>query len=65
MPRAIESFRRVGLDPVAAPTRFITRPRGRPWLLEAFPNYNALAVSAQALHEHLGMIWYALRYPGG
>ncbi len=65
MPRTIESFRRVGLEPVAAPTRFITRPSGRPLLLDAFPTHNALSVSAQALHEYLGMAWYALRYPQG
>lgn len=65
MPRAMASFRRAGLEPVAAPTRFITRPRGRPLLLDAFPTYGALSVSAQALHEYLGMAWYRLRYPRG
>jgi len=65
MPRAMQCFRRVGLEPVAAPTRFITRPRGRARVLDFFPTYGALSVSAQALHEYLGIAWYGLRYPRG
>jgi uncharacterized SAM-binding protein YcdF (DUF218 family) len=57
--RAMESFRRVGLDPIAAPTGFaarLTPPRN--WLPDV---QDGLLQTQQALHEWLGRAVYALR----
>ena len=63
MPRAMAAFRRVGLDPVAAPTRFSTPPSARTGaFLRWLPSASALNQSSMALHEYLGMLWYELRY---
>ena len=63
MPRAMAAFRRVGLDPVAAPTRFSTPPSARTGaFLGWLPSASALQQSSMALHEYLGMLWYELRY---
>jgi uncharacterized SAM-binding protein YcdF (DUF218 family) len=59
MPRALEEARRHGLDAVAAPTGF----RSRPGLLEGsswVPSAKALRESAWAFHEWIGRAWYAL-----
>ncbi len=63
MPRAMTAFRRQGLEPVAAPTRFTTDSSARTggslgWL----PRASALNQSSLALHEYLGSVWYRLRY---
>ncbi len=63
MPRAMTAFRRLGLEPLAAPTRFTTRSSGRTGeLLGWFPSAGALKQSSLALHEYLGRVWYRLRY---
>ncbi len=63
MPRAMTAFRRLGLDPVAAPTRFTTPPSARTGrFLRWFPSASALKQSSLALHEYLGRVWYELRY---
>ncbi len=62
MPRAREMFQRVGLEVIPAPTAFHHRAerawRATDWL----PLAGALALSAAALHERLGRLWYRLRY---
>lgn len=65
IPRAMACFRRAGLKPIAAPTRFVSRPNARPALLDWLPNAAALELSNQALHEYLGLYWYRLRYGFG
>ncbi|HYW91997.1 MAG TPA: YdcF family protein [Gammaproteobacteria bacterium] len=60
MPRALATFRGEGIDAVPAPTDFDVRPR--PYnLLSFLPDSDALANSAQALHEYAGMFVYHLR----
>lgn len=60
MPRAMQLFRDRGLDPVAAPTRFLLKsPRAFDWM-ELLPDENALALTRLAWHERLGSIWAAL-----
>ena len=59
MPRALEEARRHGLDAVAAPTGFRSRPglfEGSSWV----PSAKALRESAWAFHEWIGRAWYAL-----
>ncbi len=63
MQRAMMAFRRMGLQPVAAPTRFTTRSSARDgkWLAW-LPSAAALRQSSLAMHEYLGQVWYWLRY---
>ncbi len=61
MPRAIDSFNRVGIYPMPAPTAFSpTQPPPdelRTWL----PSMDSLNDSYWALHEHIGSAWYRIR----
>lgn len=59
MPRARFAFEHTGLRVVPAGTRFT-----RPGILEPLffvPDANALRTSAYAMHEGIGLAWYALR----
>lgn len=60
MPRALATFRGAGIDAIPAPTDFDVRPRPND-LLSFLPDSNALAGSAQVLHEYEGMLVYHLR----
>ena len=63
MPRAVNAFKAVGLDPVPAPTGFAsTSSTSEARLLLWLPSARALSDSALALHEHLGLLWYRLRH---
>jgi uncharacterized SAM-binding protein YcdF (DUF218 family) len=55
MPRAMALFQKVGLDPIAAPTGFISKKARRPFYY--LPNSNNLTNSSIALHEYLGLLW--------
>ncbi|MFA5663988.1 YdcF family protein [Castellaniella sp.] len=61
MPRAIASFRKLGLDPTAAPSPpQITVPGERsfhPWL----PDWRSLQASRSIIKEYLGLLVYWLR----
>jgi len=64
LPRAIEAFERAGVRVTPAPTGFNHRPgweedmRYTDWL----PSARAFLTSYYALHEHLGRVWYQVRY---
>lgn len=60
MPRAVGVFRNTGLEVVPAPTAF-HRPDDldRGWYA-LLPRDDALERTNEALHEYLGMAWYAL-----
>jgi uncharacterized SAM-binding protein YcdF (DUF218 family) len=64
LPRAIEDFERAGVRVTPAPTGFNHRPgwekdmRYTDWL----PSARAFLTSYYALHEHLGRVWYQVRY---
>ncbi|RME35075.1 MAG: YdcF family protein [Gammaproteobacteria bacterium] len=62
MPRAVEQFRRAGLEVVAAPIAFISTPPAAPSLFDWLPSLHALNVFSAVLHEYLGLAWYRLRY---
>lgn len=65
LPRAVPLFEAQGLDVIPAPTGFLA-PRARPrWPFDLLPHASALAMSARALHEHVGNLWYRLRYGVG
>jgi uncharacterized SAM-binding protein YcdF (DUF218 family) len=61
MPRAVKMFQRAGLDPIPAPIGYSDTATG-PAHLRWLPASWALALSSAALHEYLGMAWYAVRY---
>jgi uncharacterized SAM-binding protein YcdF (DUF218 family) len=56
MRRAMASLRATGIEPIAAPTRFIRTPA--PITEDFVPNASSLRASYYALHEWLGLLWY-------
>ena len=58
MPRAMASFQRAGLNPVAAPTDFWVRSRFGYDIW--FPSADALRLSERAVYEYLGLLWLRL-----
>jgi uncharacterized SAM-binding protein YcdF (DUF218 family) len=59
MPRAKLAFAAAGLHAVPAPTGFTSSASG---LLALVPDAKALAMSAYAVHEFVGLLWYRLYY---
>lgn len=53
MPRAVELFKKEGLNPLVAPTHFLARQTG----LLSLPNGEALQKTEIAFHEYLGRAW--------
>jgi uncharacterized SAM-binding protein YcdF (DUF218 family) len=61
MPRAMAVFEAGGLDPVAAPTGHeVLHGAGYHWL-DLLPQAEHLAATSRAVHEYLGIAWYAMR----
>lgn len=60
MPRAVAVFKQVGFQVVPAPTLVASRRHTE--ALDWLPDSAAFSRSVLALHEHLGGIWYRLRY---
>ncbi len=61
MPRAIYAFQRNGIQPIPAPTGFLSIPPEQHSWFHYLPNPQAMANSAYALHEYLGLVWYRLK----
>jgi uncharacterized SAM-binding protein YcdF (DUF218 family) len=60
MRRSIEAFCKADIEVLPVPSSFLT-PRGRSSIwIEWLPNAGALATTATAIHEYLGMLFYAL-----
>jgi uncharacterized SAM-binding protein YcdF (DUF218 family) len=60
MPRAIAMLRKLGLDPIPAPTRhYVKRRAGGPH--DYFPWAKNLNKAEAAFHEYFGMMWAKLR----
>jgi len=57
MPRSMELFRGVGLDPLPAPTGHLSKPTRQFW---RFPDGEALARTDALIHEHVGILWARL-----
>lgn len=62
MPRALWVFEQQGMEVVAAPTGLSDRPPLRQGWPEWIPSADAMSLTARALHEHLGWLWYRLRH---
>ena len=61
MRRAVSLFQRQGMNPIPAPTAFITTTEHDPdaiWI--PFPNMGAVGTSYRAMHENLGLLWAKL-----
>lgn len=58
MPRAAASFRKAGITVVPAPIRFT---RLNLELSDVVPNWQAIALNGETLHELVGLFWYRLR----
>ena len=56
MRRTMMLFRKYGLDPVAAPTDFVTNDDANTNILALVPTAHALAVTARTLHEIIGYL---------
>jgi uncharacterized SAM-binding protein YcdF (DUF218 family) len=56
MRRAMAAFRAAGIEPIAAPTRFVNAPT--PIAQDFIPTAGALLASSYAVHEWLGLVWY-------
>lgn len=59
MPRAVESFRRAGLEVVPAPTAFYSG--GTNSLTSWMPTAGGMYRSFYATHEWVGLLWYRVR----
>lgn len=59
MARSVRAFEKQGLQPIPAPTDFLSRRQLR--LSSWLPTPGHLGISDQAMHEYLGMAWYRLR----
>ncbi|MCP5150500.1 MAG: YdcF family protein [Ectothiorhodospiraceae bacterium] len=62
MPRSAAAFEAAGLDVVPAPTSGVGPRTEGLGGFDFLPGARALALSAEALHEYLGIVWYRLRY---
>lgn len=61
MPRSMALFKKRGLQPIPAPTDFLTRESPGPDPGRFFPLAASLAQVETALHEYLGLAWAWLR----
>ena len=60
MPRAIQSFKRAGLNPVPYPVDFLALGGGYGWM-DFIPSTENLWKISVALREYLALLFYALR----
>ncbi|MFT5447653.1 MAG: uncharacterized SAM-binding protein YcdF (DUF218 family) [Gammaproteobacteria bacterium] len=62
LPRATREFVRQGFDVLPAPTAFYTGSSKPHTFRDWMPSSSALSNSWYAIHEHLGRLWYWIRY---
>lgn len=60
MPRAIMTFKALGMHPIAAPANAIVI-KNYAGLRQFWPDSKSLHLTSIALHEYIGMMWYQLR----
>jgi uncharacterized SAM-binding protein YcdF (DUF218 family) len=62
MRRSVAMFEHFGVKVIPAPTASLASSKARFGLLRFMPDASAMARSKAALHEYLGLAWFALRY---
>jgi len=60
MRRAIEAFRKAGLEVIPVPSSFYTAPELPTIWEDWFPSSGALEMTATVIHEYIGLIFYTL-----
>jgi len=60
LPRSMESFQKMGMNPIAAPADFKIKEQYD--ILDFFPNAQNLRNSDLAFHEYFGILFYRLNY---
>jgi len=60
LPRSMESFQKMGMNPIAAPADFKIKESYD--ILDFFPNAQNLRNSDLAFHEYFGILFYRLNY---
>lgn len=58
MPRAIQTFKRVGLNPIPAPTHYQVKHDPDELLYDWKPSVEKMTYTKKALHEYVGMMYY-------
>jgi len=58
MPRAAASFRKAGIAVIPAPIRFTELDFN---IMDVLPNWGAIALNGETVHELAGLVWYRLR----
>ena len=60
LPRAMEIFQKIGINPIPAPSDFKIKKDYD--ILDFFPDARNLRNSNLAFHEYFGILWYKLKY---
>ncbi len=60
MPRAMMHFRKMGIDPIAAPTSRILKNGSYINPLDCIPSSDYIGMMVAVIHEYVGMIWVRL-----
>jgi uncharacterized SAM-binding protein YcdF (DUF218 family) len=58
MPRAIQTFKQAGLNPVAAPADYYIKQDSESMLYTWSPSANKITYTEKAMHEYIGMLYY-------
>lgn len=61
MPRSIALFRKFGMNPIAAPTNFISTEQSHISIESFFPTPGSLGKAQVAIHEYIGLLWVSLK----
>jgi uncharacterized SAM-binding protein YcdF (DUF218 family) len=62
MPRAMGLFRKLGMNPIAAPTDYLAKGKRELEPDNVFPGYYGLYESERAAYEYLGITWETLNH---
>jgi len=60
MPRAMEIFKKLNMNPIPAPTDFIFKSSGKNHAGSFFPNCHNISITKRLIYEFLGRIWMIL-----
>jgi|YelNatPaOPRAMG01_1025707.scaffolds.fasta_scaffold41982_3 uncharacterized SAM-binding protein YcdF (DUF218 family) len=61
MPRAMDLFRKLGMQPIAAPTDYLAKLNRSLTPDDIFPSYYGLYEAERTVYEYLGIAWEKLR----